>query len=143
MSARVGRRRREARAEQPARTADYRILRHWFEPQKVFSDDAAMAIHEAALTVLSDLGVKVLLPEARAMFRAAGALVDDDHMVRIGREIVEGALATCPRSIRVRGGAPERDVVLELGALTFMPGGGVPHADGPAAGSPPWLAQRL
>lgn len=113
----------------PARKVDYRALRNPVPPMRVFSDDRIAAMHETALRVLEDLGVRVLLPEARAILRAAGARVEDDsHMVFIGREIVAAALASAPRSIRVLGGAPGRDLLLEPGSLTFQPGAGCPHA---------------
>ena len=49
-------------------------------------------------------------------------------MVRIGRDIVEAAISSAPRSIRLRGGVRKRDVVLELGALVIQTGAGTPHA---------------
>lgn len=111
------------------RKVDYRTLRNPFPPMSVFSDDRIEAIHEAALSVLETLGIKVLLPEARRAYRAAGATVDDStEMVHIGREIVEAALATAPKSIPVRAGARHRNIVLELGNLVFQPGAGAPHA---------------
>lgn len=125
--ARRGRRPRETAGA--SRIVNYRNLRNPFTPQKVFSDDEARSIHETALRVLQELGLRVLLPEARARFRQAGALVDEDtQMVRIGREIVERTLATPPRSFTVRGGSAERDNFFELGTLAFQPCGGPPHA---------------
>ena len=86
----------------PARSLAYRQLRNPFQPQTVFSADQIASIHETALRVLQDLGIKVLLPEARAILRSVGAQVDDDSfMVRIGREMVEQALATCPTAFQV------------------------------------------
>jgi len=133
MDVESGARRRGRRGgDRPAgtlRNVDYRQLRNPFPPLKVFADDQIAAMHETALRVLEDLGVRVLLPEARAIFRAAGARVDDDsQMVFIGREIVAAALSAAPRSITMRGARPERDVLLELGSLTFQPGAGCPHA---------------
>ena len=87
------------------------------------------AIHDTALRVLEELGLKVLLPEARQLFGRAGALVDESSgMVRIGREIVTAHLAAAPRSIPARAGSPERDLVFETGALMFIPGSGTPNA---------------
>ncbi len=112
-----------------SRRADYRLLRNPFKPQSVFSDDWVAAIHQTALRVLEELGLRILLPEARRRFREAGALVDEDSMmVRIGRDIVEAALAGAPRAFTVRGGVRERDVPLELGLLTFQVGAGSPNA---------------
>jgi trimethylamine--corrinoid protein Co-methyltransferase len=109
-----------------------------------FTEDRIEAIHASALEVLEDLGIKVLLPEARALFRSAGARVDEaSEMVWIGREIVEAALATCPRSIEAKGGARHRDVTLELGSLVFQPGAGAPHATDLVRGRRPGSAQDL
>lgn len=120
-----------AKAERAAgsRNVDYRNLKNPFPPMKVFSDDRIEAMHDAALKVLEDIGVKVLLPEAVQYFRSGGAIVDDDtQMVRIGREMVEAALASAPKSIPVIAGAPHRNLVLEPGSLVFQPGAGAPHA---------------
>ncbi|MEC7305000.1 MAG: trimethylamine methyltransferase family protein, partial [Pseudomonadota bacterium] len=84
---RSGRRGRQARETgPPARKVDYRNLRNPFPPMKLYSDDAIEAMHEAALKALEDLGMKILLPEARRIFGAGGARVDESsEMVWIGR----------------------------------------------------------
>ena len=122
--------RRRGATEAPAkRNVDYRNLRNPFPPMKAFTDDHIAAMHNAALNVLENLGVKVLLPEARKTLAAGGALVDTEtEMVRIGRDMVTDALATAPKSIPVAGAARHRDIVLELGNLVFQPGAGAPHA---------------
>ncbi len=121
-------RRRGQTATAPERVVNYRNLRNPFPPMKVFSDDRIAAIHDAALTVLEDLGIKVLLPEARDIFSAGGATLKDDDMIHIGREMVEAALVSAPRSILAKGAVPKRDVLLEPGSLVFQPGAGAPHA---------------
>ena len=114
-------------AAPPVREVNYRQLRNPFPLMSVFSDDEAANMHETALRLLEELGMKVLLPEARRIYAAAGARVEGE-MVYLGREIVAAALSTAPKSIRCRAGAPQRDVTLELGALAFQPGAGAPHA---------------
>ncbi|NRB04817.1 MAG: trimethylamine methyltransferase family protein [Rhodobacteraceae bacterium] len=115
--------------EKPARQPNYRQLKNPFPPMNAFSDDHIVAMHNAGLDILEDKGMKVLLPEARAIFKAGGARVDEDsEMVFIGRDIVAEALRTAPKSIDVAAGVPERDLVLELGSLAFQPGAGAPHA---------------
>jgi len=95
----------------------------------VFSDDRVQAIHEAALTFLEDLGIRFLLPEARHLLAAAGAIVDEDtQMVRIGREVIEAALATAPKNILQKARNPERDLDYSPGSLIFSPGSGCPNA---------------
>ena len=112
----------------PTRAVDYRHLKNPFMPVPVFSDDRIEAMHQMAFRVLEELGMKVLLPEARTIFREAGALVDEDsQMVRIGRDIVEFALHNAPTSIECRAGSRTRDLMLELGALAIQTGAGSPY----------------
>ena len=109
------------------RDVNYRQLRNPFPPMEVFSADEIASMHETALRSLEELGMKVLLPEARATYAKGGARVDGE-MVYIGRDMVEAALASAPKSFVCRAGAPHRDILMELGTLTFQPGAGAPHA---------------
>lgn len=127
---RTGRRGRAARAAAgtAGRNIDYHNLRNPMPPMAAFTDDRIEAIHEAALDVLEELGIKVLLDEARSVFKSGGARVDhSSQMVWIGRDVVEAALSSAPRSIATRAGSRSRDVQLELGRLVFQPGAGSPH----------------
>ena len=120
---------RQRRTRAPAQSrAGYGQLRHPFAPQGAFSQDEIAAMHDTALRVLENLGIRILLAEARAIFRAAGALVDDDsQMVRIGRDMVAAALTTAPRSIRLRAANPAHAQHFEPGAALFMAGSGCPN----------------
>ncbi|WP_299624376.1 trimethylamine methyltransferase family protein [uncultured Tateyamaria sp.] len=127
--ARSGRRRGREGASAPARQTNYSQLKNPFPPMEVFSADQIANMHVTALRTLEELGVKVNLAEARRIFAAAGARVDEaTEMVFLGRDIVEAALASAPKSIACKAGAPGRDVLLELGSLVFQPGAGAPHA---------------
>lgn len=121
---------RRARRERGggARIAHYLDLANPFAPQRALSDDAVAAIHDTALKVLEDLGVRVLLPEARAIWRAAGAIVDEDSMmVRMGRDMVAAALATAPADITIHAREPHRNVRLAPGRMVFHAGAGCPQ----------------
>jgi trimethylamine--corrinoid protein Co-methyltransferase len=122
-------RRRGSDATGPAtRQPDYCNLRNTFRPQPVFSADEIENIHETALRVLEELGIKVLLPQARQIYATAGALVDEETlMVRIGREIVEDALASAPKRIEAHAGDRKRDLSFELGNMAFLAGSGAPN----------------
>lgn len=111
------------------RSHAYRQLKHPFEAQRVFSDDAIERMHNMALRLLEELGIKMLLPEARSLFKAASAIVDDDTlMVRIGKEIVDQALNSAPRSIRLRAASPTKEQLYENGSMLFTAGSGCPNA---------------
>ncbi|MEZ5753863.1 MAG: trimethylamine methyltransferase family protein [Paracoccaceae bacterium] len=120
--------RRGGRDRAGAGPAGYGVLRHPFAAQRAFSDDEVAAIHDTALRVLEELGIRVLLDEARAILRAGGALVDEGSlMVRIGRDMVAEALRVAPRSIRLRAADPAHERVFEPGAMLFMAGSGCPN----------------
>lgn len=128
-----GRRRGRSTVAEAANTAkrdvNYRSLRNPFPPMNVFSADEIANMHDTALRTLEELGLKVLHAEARAIYAKGGARVDEDNeMVYIGRDMVEAALLTAPRSITCRAGSRHRDLVLELGTIAFQPGAGAPHA---------------
>ena len=123
------------------RHTKYRNLRNPFPLMSAVSEDELQAIHNAALTILESKGIKVLLPEAREIFRKGGARVDDDDMVYIGRDIVEASVASAPKSVHFHAGNPEKDEILELGALTFLPGSGTPHATDLVRGRRPGRGQ--
>src|SRR5580698_11307564 len=93
------------------RSRSYRHLVNPFEPLRVFSDDQVAAIHEAALSVLENQGMRVLLPEARQTYARGGASVDDSSlMVRIDRGLVAAALATVPREVTLHARESEHDM---------------------------------
>lgn len=118
--------RRAASAAPPQRQVNYHALKNPFTPQVVFSDDEVAAIHDTALRVVEELGLKVLLPEARDIYAKAGARVVDD-MVFIGRDIVEHAVAQAPRRFTLHGATPARDLDMALGTLAFQSGAGAPN----------------
>lgn len=122
----------------PARQVDYRHLRHPFAPQRVLSEDHVAAIHAMALHLLEELGLVVLLPEARAIYARGGAIVEEESgLVRIGREIVQAALGSAPRTIPIRAANPGRALIYEQGALIFSAGAGCPNTQDRVRGRRP------
>lgn len=112
----------------PPRAEAYRRLVNPFPPLKIFSEDQVEAIHLQALRVLEEIGIRVLLPEARARFAAAGARVDEpSQMVRLDRGLVEQALATAPRTVELHAGSARRDVTIGANHVAIGPVSGPPH----------------
>ena len=89
----------------------WRQLVNPLAPVRLISDDEVEAIHEAALRLLADVGVRCALAEARDIFRKAGALVDEgEQRVRLGRDIVEQALRSVPAELTLTPRNPARAV---------------------------------
>lgn len=124
---RRGRRGAAERAPAVLRSERYRRLRNPLNLQTPLSEERVAAVHDTALRVLEELGIKVLLPAARETFAAAGCPVDDEGMVRIGRGVIAAALATAPSRFEVVGGARHRDLALGGDATVFVGVGGPPN----------------
>lgn len=68
-------------------------------------------IHEAALRILEETGVRVDLEEAREIFRRHGARVDGE-IVRISPAVVEKALSVAPGHFLMAGREEKHDLIL-------------------------------
>ncbi|MEO1492437.1 MAG: trimethylamine methyltransferase family protein [Pseudomonadota bacterium] len=124
--ARAERRSRRSRSETapPART-DYNRLVNTLTPMQGYSDDQIQQIHDTALQVLQELGVKVLHPGARERLRAAGATVDGEQ-VRFDRGLVAAAIASSPETFTLT--SPRGTIEIGGRNIQFIPVGGPPHA---------------
>src|SRR6202453_1595968 len=110
-------------------TADYRRLRNPFVPLKVLSEDEVAHIHGSALSILENDGMRVLLPEARARYAAAGARVDEaSETVRLDRSLITAALSSAPASVGMTAPNPDRNVVLGGRSVAVVPVSGPPNA---------------
>ena len=108
------------------RSHRYRQLRHRMAPQKIMSDDRVTALHETALDVLENLGIKITHQGARDLLSKNGAAIDGD-MVKLGREMVTAAIASAPKSMVLKAINPERKLPLDQDSLIFTPSGGCPN----------------
>ena len=110
------------------RAVNYSKLRNPLIRQPAFSQDRLEAIHDTALRVIEELGIKVLNDEARAIFRDAGARVDEATlMVNIDRELVASALQSAPSEFILHGRGADCDVTLGGDNVAFVCVGGAPH----------------
>jgi trimethylamine---corrinoid protein Co-methyltransferase len=127
---RRGRRARGARrGDQRAPTEAYRRLVNPFAWPEVLAEEQIVAIHDAALRILADDGIRVLLPEAQGYFAAAGCIVDEPTaMVRVDPDAVAAALASAPESFEIVPRSEERAFTVGGRSVVLMPVGGPPHA---------------
>lgn len=92
--------RRQRRSTRDIVQMDWRQLVNPLAPLSLISDDEVEALHGAALELLERVGVRCAVPEARAIFARAGAVIDAaDGRVRLGRDIIEQALKTVPSAL--------------------------------------------
>ena len=104
-AARRARREGGGRIEQPA----FRRMFNPYTPTRAVSDDELEAIHLASLTVLEEIGIDFLLPEARDRLKAAGQRVDGE-LVRFDRGFIEERIKTIPPSFTLHASNPARSV---------------------------------
>ncbi len=110
------------------RWVNYRDLVNPLILQPAFSDDRLEAIHQTALRVVEELGIKVLNDEARSHFQRAGAHVDESsQMVKIDRVLIKAALDSAPSEFVMHGATPDANVTLGGKHIAFVSVGGAPH----------------
>ncbi len=110
------------------RQVNYRHLQNTLLRQPAFSEDRVEAIHDTALRVIEQLGIRVLNDSARRYFRDAGASVDEDtQMVKIDRGLVAKALESAPGEFVMHGAVRETDVAMGGNHVAFVAVGGAPH----------------
>lgn len=84
------------------------------KPVKSFSDEDAHRIHAVSLSLLKDVGVKVLSKRALKILENAGAYVDHDKQVaKIPSHIVEEALRKAPKAFTLYSRNPEHNLYLD------------------------------
>lgn len=104
-----GRREKSTAIEQPP----WRRVRNHLQPLNILSSDQLEAIENTSFRILEDLGIECMSDEACALFRAAGAEVDDaTQTVRIGREIVRALVATAPSMVTLTPRNPAHKVYI-------------------------------
>lgn len=120
--------RQDAAAQTSERTVDYRNLQNPFEPVRVYSDDQIEQIHQTALRVLKELGVKILLPAARQLLKDGGVDVNEASMMaRFDRALIEQAIASAPSEFKLHGADDETSPTWGGRQVTWCSVGGPPH----------------
>jgi trimethylamine--corrinoid protein Co-methyltransferase len=80
---------------------------------QVLSHDEKQAVHEKSLQILGQIGAQFHSQRARKILQTGGALVDHETKIaRIPAGMVEGALASAPKTFTLASRTPERDVDL-------------------------------
>lgn len=95
--ARKRRGRAERRTDRSERKASLRLphLSNVLHPIEVLDEAAFERVHEAAMTILEEVGIAFRCDKARAQWKKAGARVDGE-LVFIGREMIAELVAKAP-----------------------------------------------
>lgn len=116
----VRKRRRRKAAGSSIEQRPFELIRNPYPPMGLLSADHLEAIHDASLTVLEEMGINFLLPDAREILKAAGAQVEaGSERVRFDRELVLRSLASAPASYRVHARNPAHDLIFGDGYLNI------------------------
>ncbi len=102
--------------------------RNVVEPMRLISDAALERIHQTSLTILAEIGMDFLSPEARAIAIAAGATAGPEpERLRFDPSLVMDYLAMAPSSFTLRAGDPSRDLAIGQGFTHFGCVASAPH----------------
>ncbi|MCF3638902.1 trimethylamine methyltransferase family protein [Rhizobium sp. TRM95111] len=108
------------RQRQPDGAARYLGLVNPMTPSSVLSDDALEAVHQASLTILEEIGMDIILPEARDRMKAAGAdVTPGTDRVRFDRGLIAEMIASAPSSFTLHARNPRRNVTIGGNNLVF------------------------
>ncbi len=122
------RRSRGRAAASPQAAAVFRNLRNPYRPIEIFSEDQIEAIHEASLTILEEIGLDILLPEAQQLLAKAGAMVaPGEDRVRFDRHMVLETLEQAPSEVKLHARSPDHSFTVGGEHLAFGTVGGPPN----------------
>ena len=128
------RQRQGGRGGNTRRTAPTVAQRPWKQPVNTdqfiepLDEEGVHTIHDGAMRMLEEVGLEIMHDEALGLLRDAGAIVDSGrHHVRIGRDIIESAIAGAPEAFDIVPRNPERKIRIGDRHLSFSPVGGAPN----------------
>ncbi len=91
----------------------------------VLTEEQTEAVHDHAMTLLEEIGVRFMQPRALELLSAAARGIDGD-LVRLDRGFVMDQVAKAPATFEVRGRNPERTVTIGGNHVAIAPTGGAP-----------------
>ncbi len=104
---------RAQRRDAPVPQRPWKQIELPYRPIEILSADQVMAIHDAALGVLEEIGIKVLQPRARGIYKRAGAQVDEGNQrVRFDRAMLMELVGKAPASFTLEARNPARSLKL-------------------------------
>ena len=115
-----------------------------FPPLDLVSADELESIHQAALTVLAEIGMDFLHDGARAILKDAGAEVDaGSKRVRFPPALVESQIGLAPREFTLHARNPARNVAIGGRNVAFGSVASAPNSADRAGGRQARQSSRL
>jgi len=116
---REARRGRREKAGSTISQLPWQSVRNPYAPMELLSPDQMQDLHDTSISILKDLGIKVMGANVRALFARAGARIDDGDIVRIDESLVTEALKTAPRQFALTPRNPAKRLGFGSGQLVF------------------------
>ncbi|WP_206530090.1 trimethylamine methyltransferase family protein [Nordella sp. HKS 07] len=104
-----------------------RKVKRRFTAMEIISADEVEAIHKASLTVLAEIGMDFMLPEARDLLQKAGAKIEGER-VRFDPGMVEELIGTAPQDFTFHARNPENSFKIGGTAMSFGTVGSPPNS---------------
>jgi len=102
-------------------------LRNRFAPVEPLDEEQIKLIHDASLTLLEDQGIEVLGDIALDHFRAGGAEVSDEGIVRMDRNLVTETIAQAPETFTTHSRNPQNALEVGSNVINFGMVSGPPN----------------
>ena len=106
---------------------DRKQLRNRFAPIEALDAEQLEFIHDISLRILEQEGVEVIGDQALALFKRAGAKVDDGGVVRIDRALLLETIALAPEKFMLTPRNPEQAIRIGGNVLNFGLVSGTPN----------------
>jgi len=88
---------------------------------KLLSDDEVARVHETSLNILQEVGIRVSSKRVQSLLAERGAKIDASRsIVKIPTSLVEEAVKTVPKEIKLCGRTPEFDLKLPTAGVPFV-----------------------
>ncbi len=116
------------------RQLDRKNLRNRFAPVKALDNEQLEFIHDISLRILEEEGIEVMADQALALFRQAGASVDEAGVVRIDRNLLLETVAKAPETFAVTSRNPDQAMQVGGNVINFGMVSGTPNVHDNIAG---------
>ena len=129
--------RRRRRSKTPGNTGSqgaafeqlpWQQLRMPYNPTEPVNDDQLELIHDASLRILEQIGIDVLLPQARDIMVNAGATAKGER-VCFERELIMQSIATCPAEFTLHARNPSHNIRVGRDFINFGTVGSAPNTN--------------